>query len=192
MQRFTPLFIDAARPCRHSPGDRWFVDQTYVKVASRWIYLYRAIDQFGQVIDVLAAQKRDLAAARRFFTQALEQAPRPTEVTTDRAPAYFRILDELLPAALHVFDQYATDEIVNRKHSARWDRFSDSFLSPGGSDLKRRSAAEVKVERTAGRTTLTSARTGVASGGGGRGSTPSRRVGQGAVSPAAPRCPVRD
>ena len=111
MQRFTPLFIDAARPCRHSPGDRWFVDETYVKVASRWIYLYRAIDQFGQVIDVLAAQKRDLAAARRFFTQALEQAPRPTEVTTDRAPAYFRILDELLPAALHVFDQYANNVI---------------------------------------------------------------------------------
>jgi transposase-like protein len=115
VQRFTPLFIDAARPCRHSPGDRWFVDETYVKVAGRWIYLYRAIDQFGQVIDVLAAQKRDLAASRRFFTQALEQAPRPTEVTTDRAPAYFRILDELLPAALHVFDQYANN-VVEADH----------------------------------------------------------------------------
>src|SRR3978361_2167973 len=62
VQRFTPLLIDAARPCRHTPGDRWFVDETYVKVAGRWAYLYRAIDQFGQVIDVLVSDKRDLAA----------------------------------------------------------------------------------------------------------------------------------
>ena len=113
VQRFTPIFIDAARPCRHATGDRWFIDETYVKVAGRWVYLYRAIDQFGQVIDVLVSQKRDLAASRRFFTQALKQSPRPAEVTTDRAPAYLRVLDELLPAALHVVEQYATDEIVN-------------------------------------------------------------------------------
>ncbi len=59
VQRFTPLLIDAARPCRHAPGDRWFVDETYLKAAGRWVYLYRAIDQFGQVIDVLVAEKRD-------------------------------------------------------------------------------------------------------------------------------------
>jgi len=74
VERFIPLFIDAARPCRHAVGDRWFVDETYVKVAGRWIYLYRAVDQFGQVIDVLGAQKGDMAATRRFFTRALEHA----------------------------------------------------------------------------------------------------------------------
>jgi len=66
VQRFTPLLIDAARPCRHAAGDRWYVDETYVKVAGRWRYLYRAIDQYGQVIDVLLSDKRDLAATRRF------------------------------------------------------------------------------------------------------------------------------
>jgi transposase-like protein len=68
VQRFTPLFADAARPCRHVPGDRWFVDETYVKVAGRWRYLCRAVDQYGQVIDVLLSEQRDTAAARRFFT----------------------------------------------------------------------------------------------------------------------------
>jgi transposase, IS6 family len=111
VQRFTPLLIDAARPCRHCPGDRWLVDETYVKVAGRWVYLYRAIDQFGQVIDVLVSQKRDLAATRRFFTRALEHGPRPSEVTTDRAPAYPRVLDELLPAACHVMEQYANNPL---------------------------------------------------------------------------------
>jgi transposase-like protein len=52
VQRFTPLLVGAARPCRHAGGDRWFVDETYVKIAGRWRYVYRAIDQVGQVIDV--------------------------------------------------------------------------------------------------------------------------------------------
>ena len=111
VQRFTLLLIDAARPCRHTCGDRWFVDETYVKVAGRWVYLYRAIDQFGQVIDVLVTEKRDLVATRRFFTRALQHGPSPTEVTTDRAPAYPRVLDELLPAACHVTEQYANNPI---------------------------------------------------------------------------------
>jgi len=111
VQRFTPLLIDAARPCRHTPGARWFVDETYVKVSGRWTYLYRAIDQFGQVIDILASEKRNLAATRRFFTQALEHGTSPTEVNTDRAPTYPRVLDELLPAACHVMEQYANNPI---------------------------------------------------------------------------------
>jgi IS6 family transposase len=40
VQRFTPVLIDAARPCRHAVGDRWFVDETYVKVAGKWQYVY--------------------------------------------------------------------------------------------------------------------------------------------------------
>ena len=47
VQTFTPEFIDAARSARHATGDRWFIDETYVKVAGRWLYLYRAIDQHG-------------------------------------------------------------------------------------------------------------------------------------------------
>ena len=75
------------------------------------MYLYRAIDQFGQVIDVLVSEKRDLAATRRFFTRALQHGPSPTEVTTDRAAAYPRVLDELVPAACHVTEQYGNNPI---------------------------------------------------------------------------------
>jgi hypothetical protein len=64
VQTFTREFIDAARPARHAAGDRWFVDETYVKIAGRWTYLYRAIDQYGQVIDVLVTTRRDAPAAR--------------------------------------------------------------------------------------------------------------------------------
>ena len=111
VERFTPEFTGAARPGRHAPGDRWFADETYVKVAGRWAYLYRAIDQHGQVIDVLLSERRDLGAARRFFTRALRAGTVPAEVTTDRAPAYPRVLDELVPSALHTVEQYADNPI---------------------------------------------------------------------------------
>ena len=111
VQRFTPEFAEAVRPCRHVPGDRWFVDETYLKVAGQWSYLYRAVDQHGQVIDVLVSTRRDLAAARRFFTRALRAGTIPVEVTTDRAPVYPRVLDELVPSALHTVEQYANNPI---------------------------------------------------------------------------------
>jgi hypothetical protein len=63
VQRFTPLLVDA-RPCRYAVGDRWRVDETYVKVGGQWRYIYRAIDQHGQVIDVFVSARRDTAAAR--------------------------------------------------------------------------------------------------------------------------------
>ena len=88
--RFTPLLADAARPCRHPVGDRWFVDETYVKVAGRWRYVYRAVDQYGQVVDVYVSSKRDVRAARRFFTTSLRAHGEPTEVVTDRARRYER------------------------------------------------------------------------------------------------------
>src|SRR6266536_625968 len=84
VQRCTPLLSDAARCCRHSPGDRWHVDETYVKVNGVWRYVYRAVDQYGQVIDVLVSARRDAGAARRFFRRALSTLKvKPTEVVTD-------------------------------------------------------------------------------------------------------------
>src|SRR5437667_10095845 len=99
VQRFTGDFVDAARSARHAAGDRWFVDETYVKVAGRWHYLYRAVDQHGQVIDVLVSARRDAQAARAFFARALTCGPVPVEVTTDRAPVYPRVIEGLVPAA---------------------------------------------------------------------------------------------
>jgi len=98
--RFTPLLADAARPCRHAVGDRWQVDETYVKVAGLWRYVYRAVDQFGQVIDVFVSTRRDTAAAHRFFERAIGTTKvAPIEVVTDLAPVYPAVMEEPLPAA---------------------------------------------------------------------------------------------
>jgi transposase-like protein len=111
VQRFTPLLADAARPCRHSVGDCWFMDETYVKVAGKWRYVYRAVDQYGQIIDVYVSPRRDTRAARRFFMRALDAHDAPTEVVTDRAPALRAAIAELMPAAFHNTEQYANNRI---------------------------------------------------------------------------------
>jgi len=112
LRRFTPLLADAARFARHSPGERWFVEETYVKVNGVWRYVYRAVDQYGEVIDVLLSARRDAVAARRFFTRALRMLKvKPTEVVTDAPPVYPAVLDELIPAAWHHVEQYANNPI---------------------------------------------------------------------------------
>jgi transposase-like protein len=110
--RFMSLLAEAARPCRHRVGDRWQVDETYVKVAGQWRYVYRAIDQFGQVVDVFVSTRRDVRAARRFFQQAISATKvTPTEVTTDKAPIYPGVLDALLPAVWHRSEQYENNRV---------------------------------------------------------------------------------
>ena len=71
-------------PCSR---DRWFVDETYLKVAGTWKYHYRAVDQDGQVIDVLPSARRDLAAAQRFsLKRSVSARFRHTNMITRRLP----------------------------------------------------------------------------------------------------------
>ena len=75
-------------------------------------YVYRAIDQFGQVIDVFVSARQDATAARRFFERAIGSTKvRPAEVTTDQAPVYPTLMEELLPAAWHHTDRYANNRV---------------------------------------------------------------------------------
>ncbi len=74
--------------------------------------MYRAVDQHGQVIDVLVSIRRNAAAPRRFFRRAIAVLKvKPTEVITDAAAVYPAVLDELLPRAWHHIEQYANNPI---------------------------------------------------------------------------------
>jgi IS6 family transposase len=125
VQRFAPEFAEAARARQHLVGDRWHVDETYLKVGETWRYLFWAIDQFGQVIDVFLSPRRNTEAARRFLAQAISRTRgSPTEVTTDRYRAYPRVLDELLPTAFHDTEVHANNplETDHGRLKAAFDR----------------------------------------------------------------------
>src|SRR3954452_8125034 len=91
---------ELSRRCRHElrkTNGSWRVDETYLRVAGTWTYLYRAVDSTGDTIDFLLSPKRDAAAAKRFFQKALRSAnhPRPRVINVDKNPAYPRAIDEL-------------------------------------------------------------------------------------------------
>ena len=107
--RFAPLLADQLRTKRHGrAGPSWYLDETYVKVAGRWCYLYRAIDGDGQLIDSMLSRHRDKHAAREFLRRLVEVAERkPFRVTTDKHPSYRRAIRWILGRkAWHRTTQY--------------------------------------------------------------------------------------
>jgi len=96
--RFAPLLAARLRAKRRgTAGVRWHADETYIKVNGTWCYRYRAIDRDGNRVDALLSEKRDMAAAQRFFAQARDLVGQaPEQVTTDGHDAYPRAIRETL------------------------------------------------------------------------------------------------
>lgn len=100
---FGPLLAAEARRHARPLRRQWFCDETYVRVSGKWMYLYRAVDEDGQAVDVLLREHRDSAAAEAFFQQALARRGSPPEqIVTDKHQAYIGAVRRHLPAAEHV------------------------------------------------------------------------------------------
>jgi transposase-like protein len=78
-----------------SVGGSWRCDETYIKVKGRWTYLYRAVDKLGRTVDFLMSQRRDVAAAKRFFSKAIKKHGTPRVITLDAYAASHRAVTEL-------------------------------------------------------------------------------------------------
>jgi len=72
-QRYVPEFEMRWNPYARPVGDSWRVDETYLKMKDQWVYLYRAVDKAGRTVDFLLSRRRDIAAAKRFFSRAAKQ-----------------------------------------------------------------------------------------------------------------------
>src|SRR5271165_1486014 len=71
-------------------GDSWRVDEAYIKVKGQWVYLYRAVDKQGRTVDFLLSKRRDVATAKRFFSNAAKQHGPPRVITLDGYAASHR------------------------------------------------------------------------------------------------------
>lgn len=94
---YAPFLNERIRSEMRHPGRSWRVDETYVRVAGQWTYLYRAIDSAGNTIDFLLSPKRDLIAAKGFIQLALWQVGqfRPRVINVDGHPAYPSAIEQL-------------------------------------------------------------------------------------------------
>jgi transposase-like protein len=90
IQAYAPELDKRIRPHLHMTKGSWRVDETYIRVKGKWVYLYRAVDASGQTIDFLLSANRDAAAAKRFFRKALRQPHtiNPRTITVDKNAAY--------------------------------------------------------------------------------------------------------
>ena len=97
VQRYAPELNRRCRPELRPTNGSWRVDETYLRVAGKWTYLYRAVDSTGATIDFLLSAKRDTNAAKRFFQKALRSPghPRPRVINVDGNPAYPKAISEL-------------------------------------------------------------------------------------------------
>jgi IS6 family transposase len=97
VQRYAPELDWRLRKRLKTTNDSWRVDETYVRVKGKWVYLYRAVDSIGATIDFLLSAKRDAAAAERFLTKTLggENHPAPRVINTDKHAAYPSAIVEL-------------------------------------------------------------------------------------------------
>jgi IS6 family transposase len=97
VQRYAPELNRRCRPELRPTNGSWRVDETYLRVAGKWTYLYRAVDSTGATIDFLLSARRDANAAKRFFQKALRSPahPRPRVINVDGNPAYPKAISEL-------------------------------------------------------------------------------------------------
>lgn len=85
--KILPVLGAAFRQRKRPVGRSWRMDETYLMVAGRWQYLYRAVDREGHTVDFLLTAKRDAAAARRFLERAIALHGEPEKITIDKSPA---------------------------------------------------------------------------------------------------------
>ena len=95
VQRYVPEFEKRWSRYARPVGDSWRVDETYLKIRGQWVYLYRAVDKAGRTVDFLLSRRRDMSAAKRFFSRATKQHGAPRVITLDGYAASHRAVAKL-------------------------------------------------------------------------------------------------
>lgn len=131
--KFGAEYSKRLKKCRGPVGDTWHLDEVYLKVDGRNQYLWRAVDQDGEVIDILVQSPRDARAAERFFRKILGvEGALPRRVITDRLGSYGVAMKRLMPGVEHIKDKGANNRAENSHQRTRQrERRRNRFRSAG-------------------------------------------------------------
>ncbi|WP_405691534.1 IS6 family transposase [Streptomyces sp. NBC_00057] len=132
--KFGQAYADGLRRRRPRPGDKWHLDEVFVKISGEQKYLWRAVDQDGNVLDILLQSRRDKAAAGRFFRRLMKKTRTvPRVVVTDKLRSYGAAHREVMPSVEHRSHKGLNNRAENSHQPTRQrERAMKGFRSVGG------------------------------------------------------------
>ncbi|MFF7928438.1 IS6 family transposase [Streptomyces mirabilis] len=132
--KFGQAYANGLRRRRPRPGDKWHLDEVFIKINGEHKYLWRAVDQDGNVLDILVQNRRDKAAARRFFRRLMKKTGTvPRVVVTDKLRSYGAAHRVVMPSVEHRQSKYLNNRAENSHQPTRQcERAMKGFRSIGG------------------------------------------------------------
>ncbi|WP_406724007.1 IS6 family transposase [Streptomyces sp. GD-15H] len=132
--KFGQAYANGLHRRRPRPGDTWHLDEVFIKVNGERKYLWRAVDRDGNVLDILVQNRRDTAAARRFFRRLMTKTCSVLRVVvTDKLRSYGAAHREVMPSVEHRQSKYLNNRAENSHQPTRQrERAMKGFRSVGG------------------------------------------------------------
>ncbi len=132
-RKFGPAYANQLRRRRPRPGDKWHLDEVFLTIHGERYYLWRAVDQDGNVLDILVQSRRNKKAAKRFFRKLLKGCQYvPRVIITDKLASYGAAKREILPGVEHRQHRYLNNRAENSHQPTRQrERRMGRFKSPG-------------------------------------------------------------
>jgi putative transposase len=128
---FAQTFANHLRRRRPKPGDRWHLDEVFIKINGVQHYLWRAVDQNGVVLDILVQSRRNTKAAKRFFRKLLKgERFVPRVIVTDKLKSYAAAKKQILKGVEHRQSRYLNKRAENSHQPTRRERQMQRFKSP--------------------------------------------------------------
>jgi putative transposase len=129
--KFGPKYARRLKRKHQGYGDTFYIDEVFVKIGGKQHYLWRAVDQDGEVVDVFLQARRDGKAAMRFFKRLLRShGGEPSKIVTDKLRSYGVAHRELVPEVIHDTSQYANNRAeVSHQHTRTRERGMRRFKS---------------------------------------------------------------
>ena len=132
-RKFGQTYANQLRRRRPRPGDKWHLDEVFLTIKGQYHYLWRAVDQDGNILDILVQRRRDKQAAKKFSRKLLKGLTYvPRVIITDKLKSYGAAKRELLPGVEHRQYRYLNNRVENSHQPTRQrERHMQRFKSPG-------------------------------------------------------------
>jgi len=111
--RFGAMFAEEIKKRRRKPTRRWHIDEMHCKIAGKKLYLWRAVDSNGTLLDIFVSGRRNKKAAQEFFSRLFGQYDDPSCITTDRLRLYRSVVPETYPKVKHIKGKWKNNRVEN-------------------------------------------------------------------------------